>query len=144
MTSPTFELVAAAIAKLRATPAVTGFVGTKIYDRVPEKQDGTPNVTSPYISFGPVTGSPDDADCSDAVEVTFQVDVWSWGNGEAYGSAECHKISDAVRRALHNAELTLSVNALVTLTCELFRILRDDDGVTNHGVIQFSAVVETP
>jgi len=144
MTSPTFELVATALARLRAAPAVMAFVGAKIYDRVPEKQDGTPNVTSPYISFGPVSGSPDDADCSDAVEVTFQVDVWSWGNGEAYGSAECHKISDAVRRTLHNAEFALSANALVTLTCELFRILRDPDGVTNHGVVQFTAVVETP
>lgn len=142
--SPTFELIAAAMAKLKATSAVTAFVGQKVYDRVPENQDGTPNVASPYISFGPTSGVPDDYDCMDGVEITFQVDVWSWGDGEAYGSAQCHKISDTVRRALHNAELTLAQNALVTLTCELFRILRDPDGVTNHGVIQFTAVVETP
>lgn len=142
--SPSFELISAAMNKLKATTAVTFFVDDRIFDRVPEKQDRSPNVESPYISFGPTSGVPDDAECMDGVQITFQVDVWSWGAGDAYSSAECHKLCDAVRRALHNAELALTQSALVTLTCELFRILRDPDGVTNHGVIQFTAVVETP
>lgn len=144
MTSPAYELAAAILNKLRATAAVTAFVGNRIFDRVPEKQDGTPNVVSPYISLRPIYGSSDDYDCLDGLGITIQIDVWSWGSGEAYSSAECHKISDAVRRSLHNAELSLATNALVMLTCDLFRVFRDEDGVTNHGVIQFTAIVETP
>lgn len=137
-----YELILAAIAKLRATSAVTALVGTKIYDRVPEKKDGTPNVASPYISMGPTTTIPDDYDCVDGEEITFQLDAWSWGSGEAYGSVEVRKIADAVKRALHDADLALSNNALVTLRHELTRILRDPDNVTNHAAIQFTATVE--
>lgn len=139
-----YELILAAITKLRATTAVTALVGTKIYDRVPEKQDGTPNVTSPYVSMGPTTTIPDDYDCVDGEEITFQIDAWSWGGGEAYGSVEVRKISDAIKRALHDADLTLANNALVTIRHELTRILRDPDGITNHAAIQFTATVETP
>jgi hypothetical protein len=143
---PTYELQLAALNALRATPELVALVGTKIFDRVPERQlNGAlvPDVASPYISFGPVTVISEDADCIDGLEVTFQLDAWSWGSGEAYGSVQVRKITGIIRKALHNAELTLTTNALVTLTHELTRILRDPDGVTNHGVIQFTAIVET-
>jgi hypothetical protein len=142
--SPDFELKAAIIARLKADATVASFVGTKVYDRPPEKTGGGLNVTSPYISMGPWTSIPDDYDCMDGVEITGQVDAWSWGSGEAFGSAEVSKIADAVRRSLHDAEFSLSVNALVAIRWELTRILRDPDGVTNHAAIQFTATVETP
>lgn len=143
---PTYDLQLAALNKLRATAALSALVGQKIYDRVPEKKAGgvnVPDVTSPYVSFGPVTAITDDADCVDGLEITFQIDAWSWGSGDAYSSVEVRKIIGEIRKALHNAELTLTTNALVTLTHELTRILRDSDGITNHGVIQFTALVET-
>lgn len=135
------ELINAAFAKLRATPDLMAIV-TGIYDRVPENQDGSANVESPYISLGPTSINGADFDCLDGEEVTFQIDVWSWGRGEAYGSAQVRRIASLVRRALNNAELTLASNALVTLTHELTRIMRDRDGVTNHAAIQFTAIVE--
>lgn len=139
-----YELVLAAINKLRATAAVSNLVGNRIYDRVPQRQDGTPNVAPPYISLGPTTVIPDDADCSTAEEITFQIDAWSWGAGEAFGSVQVRKIADAVKRALHRADIELSTNALVTIEHALTRILRDPDGITNHAAIQFTATVETP
>lgn len=139
-----YELILAAINKLRATPAVTSLVGTRIYDRVPEKTDGTPNVAFPYISMGPSTSIPDDFDCIDGEEITIQFDVWSSGSGEAFGSVECRKITGAMKRALHNVDLTLPVNALVSLRLELTRILRDPNPAITHGVIQFTGTVETP
>ncbi len=142
--SPDFELKVAVIARLKADTTVASFVGSKVYDRVPETTDGKPDVPSPYISMGPWTVLPDDADCIDGVEITGQIDVWSWGGGEAYGSAQVQKIADAARRSLHNAEFSLTTNALAELQHVLTRILRDDDGVTNHAVVQFTAVVETP
>ena len=146
---PTYELQLAVLNKLRATTALVALVGTKIYDRVPEKTAGgaiVPDVTSPYISFGPVTSVPDDADDSDCInseEITFQIDVWSWGSGLAYGSVEARQISGLVKKALHKADLSLATNALLSIRHELTRILRDSDGKTNHGVIQFTATVET-
>lgn len=137
--SPDYELKAAIIARLKADATVAGFVGARVYDRPP---DSSP--TSPYLSMGPWTSIPDDYDCIDSVEITGQIDAWSWGSGEAFGSAQVSKIADAVWRSLHNAEFTLTTNALATMQWELTRILRDPDGVTNHAAIQFTAIVETP
>jgi len=147
---PTYELQLAALNALRASTALTVLVGAKIYDRVPERLAAgvlVADVTSPYISFGPVTSIPDDADNSDCIgseEITFQIDVWSWGSGIAYGSVEARQISGLVKSILHKADLQLTSNALVSIRHELTRILRESDGQTNHGVIQFTALVETP
>lgn len=144
---PSVELQRAALDALKAYTPLTDIVGQKIYDRVPEKKQGNqnvPDVTSPYISCGPVTSIPDDADCIDGEEITFQLDAWSWGGGEAYGSVEVRKIAGLIKKALHRADLTLSTNALVSIRHEMTRILRESDGVTNRAVLQFTAIVETP
>lgn len=144
---PTYELQLAALNKLRQTTALVALVGTKIYDRVPEKTAGgvlVPDVTSPYISFGPATVISEDIDCIDGLEVTFQLDAWSWGQGLAYGSVQVRQIAGLIRKALNKAELPLADNALVAIRHELTRILRDSDGVTNHAAIQFTAIIEQP
>lgn len=138
------ELLTAALTKLRATAAVTAFVDTNIFDRVPEQQDGTPSVPYPYISLGPTSSVPDDIDCLDAEEVTFQIDVWTSGSDDAFGSTQCRKISGAVKRALHDVELPLAVNALVTMQLETMRIIDDPNPAISHGVLTFTATVETP
>ena len=143
---PIYELRLAALNKLRQSSALTAIVGTKIYDRVPEKQVSgqlVPDVTSPYISLGPATAISDDADCIDGLEVTFQIDGWSWGSGLAYSSVQASQIAGEIRKALHDVELELSANALVSIRHEMTRILRESDGITNHAVVQFTAVVET-
>lgn len=139
-----YELILAAINRLRATAAVTALVGTRIYDRVPEKANGTPDVVFPYVSMGPSTSIPDDFDCLDGEEITIQFDVWTSGAGEAFGSVQCRKITGAMKRALHDVDLTLPVNALVTLQHEITRVMRDPNPAITHGVIQFTATVETP
>lgn len=141
------ELIRAMIDRLRATAAVTSLVGTRIYDRVPERQTASgpvPDVAYPYVSMGPSTSIPDDYDCLDGEEITVQFDVWSSGSGEAFGTVQCRKVCDAIKRALHDAELTLANNALVSLQWEMTRILDDPSPAINHGAIQFTAQVETP
>jgi len=142
--APDHDLLRAVRAALMADSKIAALVGSRVYDRVPERQDGGADVATPYISFGPSDELPADTDCIDGVEITFQVDVWSSGDDEAYSSAECRTISERVRRVLHDAELTLETNALASLTLALKRILRDPDGAGHHGVVQFTAVVETP
>lgn len=142
--APDHDLLRAVRAALLADNAIAQAVGARVFDRVPEQQDDSLNVATPYISFGPTDEVPADADCIDGVEITIQIDVWSAGDDLAYSSAECRTISERVRRVLHDAELTLESNALVSLSFALKRILRDPDGVTHHGVLQFTAIVETP
>lgn len=142
-----YELIRAMLDRLRATAAVTDLVGTRMYDRVPTRQTNNgpvPDVPYPFISIGPGTSIPDDYDCIRSEEITIQFDVWSSGAGEAYGSVQCRKICNALKQALHDVDLTLTENALVTLQWELTRILDDPNPAINHGVIQFTATVETP
>jgi len=138
-----YDLILAAVTLLRSTPSVADKV-TGIYDRVPEQQDAGRNVEFPYVSIGPSTSIPADYDCIRGEELTIQFDVWSSGSGEASGTIECRKICDAIKRALHDTNLTLTANALVTFNWEMTRILDDPNPAITHGVVQFTGEVETP
>lgn len=144
MADATLELARACLEALRADAVIVSYVADRVFDRVPEKQDGTPNVAPPYISLGPTLADEASAECVDGLEVALQFDVWSWGDGEAYASAQCREIAGRVRKVLNHADLVLAENPLVTLDHRFTQILRDGDGVTNHGVVQFLGIVETP
>lgn len=133
----TFELAKAVIDRLKGDATVAGFVGARVFDR---PNSGT--LQSPYISFGPSDAITDDADCIDGMEVTMQIDCWSWGSNEAFGSAEVRKLSGAVRAALHDAEIGLTTNALATLRHRITRYQRESDGATNRAIISITAFVE--
>lgn len=134
MTSPSLELQGAIVARLKADAAVTGLIGSRVYDRVPDAG------TFPYVSFGPEQILPDDADCITGFEISMQIDAWSRG----VGFPEVKRIAEAVRAALHAVELTLMDNALVSFEHRQTRIFRDPDGITNHAAIEFVALVEQP
>lgn len=138
------ELIKAMFDRLKATSAVTVLVGQRIYDRPPEKTTAQPEIPFPYITLGPDTSIPDDFDCLNGEELTVQFDIWSSGTGEAFGTMQCRKICDGVKRALHNVDLNLPTNALVSLSFEMRRIIDDPNPAINHGVVQFTAIVETP
>lgn len=138
--APDHELIVAAIAALRLDADLAILVEGRIFDRGPEK----PTPKKPYIALGPTSSIPDDYDCMDGEEITIQFDVYSSGSGNAYVSAECRRIADRIKRVLHHAELDLPSNALVSLELSLKTIVREADGVTNHGVVQFTATVDTP
>ncbi|MDW9416422.1 DUF3168 domain-containing protein [Sinorhizobium meliloti] len=134
---PTYELTATIISRLKADATVASFVGSRVYDRPPDGEQ-----PSPYISMGPSDALTDDADCLDGLEITLQIDCWSWGSNEAYGSAEVSKLSGAVRAALHEAEIALPTNALAILRHRITRYQRESDGVTNRAIVSITAFVE--
>lgn len=139
------DLLRAMMARLKADAAVAAFVGARIFDRPPDRPgDRRPDSDYPYLSLGPSTSIPDDFDCRYGEELGIQFDVWTSGAGEAFGSAQCRKISDAVKRSLHDAEIDLTDNALVSLQWQTTLILDDPDPALNHGVVRFAATVETP
>ena len=134
---PVYELKAAIISRLRNNASVSAYCGNRIYDR-----PTTGTLAPPYISMGPWDATSDDAECIEGLEITGQIDVWSWGANEAFGSAEAMKIAAAVRASLHEAEFTLGVNALATINHRITRYQRESDGATNRAIISVTAFVE--
>lgn len=141
---PTLELIKEILEILRNDANLTAALGSnnKVFDRVPEKQDGTPNVESPYISVGSTNYSSEDFDCVDAATLSIQLNCWSWGDGEQYSSAEVRKLAFLVRKALNNKEINLSQNGFVSLRHLLTAFNRASDGVTNQAAIQFESEID--
>ena len=135
---PNYELTKLVMTALKNDTSVSGFVAARVFDRVPSD----PKPDFPYISMGPSDTLPDDADCITGEEVSLQIDCWSQGAAEAFGSAEVKKLAGAVKRRLHDVDLALAENALVSLCHRVTRIMREPDGVTNHAVLSFTAFVE--
>lgn len=139
---PTFELIKACIEILKNDPGVSAIVGDKVYDRVPEKQDGTPNVSSPYISLGNTNYLTEDFDCVDAASISLQFHCWSWGTGEAYSSVQVRKLSFAVRKALHKTEINLAENGFVAMQHQITSFNRASDGLTHQATVVFETLVD--
>lgn len=135
MTSPAFELQVLLYNTLKNNAALKALVDG-VYDTVPADPFSGPQKA--YISFGAMDMVPDDADCIDGEEHTVTIDVWS----RQVGMPHCKKACDAVKKALHRQELQLPDNALAEIELGLLRVMRDPDGLTIHGSMQFRVAVE--
>lgn len=141
---PTFEIIKKCIEIMKADTSIAALVGSRIYDRVPEKQDGTiaNNVISPYISLGNTQSFTDDYDCVDSATISLQWHCWSWGDGEAYSSALVRRLSFLVRKALHKQEIELDVNGLVSLSHVMTAYNRASDGATQQASVNFEVIID--
>lgn len=139
---PTYELIKECIEILKADTSIAAIVGDKIFDRVPEKQDGSPNVSSPYISLGTTNFLTEDYDCVDAATISIQFNCWSWGDGEEYSSAMVRKLSFLVRKALHKREINLVQNGFVNIEHQITAYNRAADGVTHQASVGFETLVD--
>jgi hypothetical protein len=118
---------------LEADGAVLAIVDDRIYDGAPD------DAAFPYISFGPSDSNSVDADCIDGREETIQLDCWTRDDGRKW---PCKQLVDAVKTALHDQDATLEFGALVQMRVTLNRIIDDPDGLTTHGVVQVTAIIE--
>lgn len=126
-------LQAAIHARLTGDAALSALIGSRIHDLPPAP------VTAPYVSYGPSTTVPLDAECIAAREETLQIDVWSEAQD---GYREAKTICDAIKGALHEADLDLGTHALAQIRIAAMRVFRDPDGRTTHGVLTVQAVIE--
>jgi len=133
--SPDLELQGLIVTTLENDATVSALVDGRIYDRI---DNGDTDVEFPYVNFANSNEVEDDADCINGSGIFVQIDVWS----RAPGFPECKQIASAVRDALHDRDLQLTVNALVQLRCQRIRVFRDGDGLTSHGVVELEALVE--
>ena len=119
---------------LRAEAVVTSLIGSRVYDRVPE------GPTFPYVSFGAYDFVSDESDCIDAGEHTLQIDVWS----RSVGRVQAKQITDAVRRSLHGLDADMGAFGLVEMRADFAQVIGDPDGLTSHGIVTVTAMIEEP
>lgn len=132
--SPEYEIQVFIVTALKADASVMA-LAAGVYDVPPVEPYKTKTA---YISIGSTDTVPDDADCIIGERHTVQIDIWS----KAVGMPECKKLMTAVKRRLHMADDELAENGMADVNLVLARTLRDPDGVTSHGVLQFEFVVE--
>ncbi len=127
------ELQGAIYDALVADVAVSALVDDRIYDDSPADRE------YPCITFGPTDSTPEYIQCITARTETVQLNVWSREHGRMW---PCKEIVDAVKNALHLADIDLVVNALVRIEVVGQRVFMDRDGITAHGVVTVSADLE--
>ncbi|MEO0343018.1 MAG: DUF3168 domain-containing protein [Pseudomonadota bacterium] len=132
MTSPSLELQGLLVQTLKADAAVNALVSGAVYDRIPK------DAPMPYIQIGATDETPLDASCFVYSEHTVQLDVFS----REFGQVECKRITDAIKRALHYADLSLNDNSIGDVRVDSIRYLTDPDGVTTHGIVNIKTIVE--
>lgn len=129
---PLLELQAAVIARLRSWPAVQSVVGNKVADIAPASW------SMPFISLGPSTFTPDNAECVTGGEAMLQIDGWS----DATVLSEMRILAEAIRSALVDWEPALTTNALVTF--EHWRTDYISAEPLKHASVRFTAFIEQP
>ena len=130
------ELQGAIVAVLAADSALQALIGNpvRLYQQVP------PNPTFPYVTLGASQEGDDSDEFLDAAENFSDWHVWSRSPAKDY--VECKRICSALRRAIHNAVLTLSENRCVLIEHRITRTFVDADNITRHGVVTFRALTE--
>lgn len=130
--SAAWALQQAVYATLSVDSAVAALVGSAIFDAVPRDGD------FPRI----VIGEGQELDWSTATdegsEHRFLVTVWS----RKEGHGEAKQIATAIQDALHEAELTVTGQSLISLRHLSTDFARERDGKTWRATLKFRAVLE--
>ena len=127
------QLQQAVVERLANSPAVLAITGAgRIFDRLITRAE------PPYLVLGEITSSDFSTGESDASEHRFEIEAWSKQNGrrEAVG------LADAVRAALHDADLTLAGAVLIILRHERTVSRRAPKTGLHVARLRFRAVTE--
>lgn len=103
----------------------------KVFDNPPR------NELPRYITFGEFTSDQWDSHTNNGFQGSLQLDVWT---NDMHSSKPCHEIQNRIYQLLHRQDLEVSGYAQINFECSLQTILKDDDGVTHHGVQRFSFI----
>lgn len=132
MASPSKELQTAVYNALVANAGVTAIVGDRIFDgRVKDEFQSC-------VTFGPSDYTLQDMDCIAGRIESLQIDCWV----RDARLSPARELADAVKSALHLANLSLDVHALAVLRVTAVRAFMDADGITGHGVVTIEAEIE--
>lgn len=118
---------------LLAASAVTDLVSTRIYDYVPERE------VFPYIELGASSTQEWDTSTDFGAQHLVTFHVWSRAEGKKEALAICRAIKETLR---NNTALALTDHNLVNMQFLLSDVIRDNDGQSYHGVVQYRAITE--
>jgi hypothetical protein len=104
---------------------------TDVYDFVPE------STAFPYVKIGEQTMVDDGTKDKKGSDFTLEVHTFS----RYRGSVEIKNIMSVVYDILHESSLSVSGASLVNMRFEFSDIIKENDGLTTHGVQRFRAFV---
>lgn len=117
--------------RLLNVPDLTAIVADRIFDRP------TQEVTFPYVQLGESQVLPFEAQCVVGVEVYLTIHTWA---RDGWAGDQVRDMCAAIYGALHAQSFDLGpVHRLQLIEHQTTRVLRDPDGFTRHGVIDFRA-----
>jgi hypothetical protein len=105
----------------------------RIYDEVP----GEP--VFPYVTIGDEQIIDDGNTCQDGWEV--YPDVHCWSRSETGSKVEVKTLAAAVVTAVTGIA-SIAGFSLVSISHETTRVFRDPDGLTEHAVVSFRALID--
>jgi hypothetical protein len=126
------ELQRAIFNRLTTDPTVSSLI-TGVFDKPRLSQ------AAPYVTFGPVDWSEDDSEGLTVRDVSVQLDVWSVAQD---GKREAFQVLDALRTSLNLYTADIGANALVEMRVMAGQVMHDPDGITLHGVLTVTALVQ--
>ena len=126
-------LQASVIARLKATPAVIAITGAgRIFDRLITRAE------PPYLVIGEFTTTDFSTGDATGSEHRFEIEAWSKHNGRK----QAVDLADAVRTALHDADLPLAGAVLINLRHERTVSRRAQKTALHVARLRFRAVSE--
>ena len=104
---------------------------TDVFDFVPE------NTAFPYVKIGEETSVDNGTKTLQGNEHTLVIHTFS----RYRGSKETKEIMSRIYALLHESDLTISGASLVNLRFEFSDVIKENDGLTTHGIQRFRARV---
>ena len=104
---------------------------TDVFDFVPE------NTAFPYVKVGEETAVDNGTKTLQGNDHTLVIHTFS----RYRGSKETKEIMSRIYALLHESSLTVSGAILVNLRFEFSDIIKENDGLTTHGLQRFKAVI---
>jgi|SRR6056300_371590 hypothetical protein len=131
MSDHSIELQKTIFDTLSGDSTITSTYGANVYDYVPD------NSPFPYIKVGEETSVDNGTKTLQGNEHTLVIHTFS----QYRGSKEVKNIMSRIYALLHESSLSVSGASLVNLRFEFSDVIKENDGLTTHGLQRFRAVV---
>lgn len=123
-----WEVQTAIYSRLTGDPTLSGLVGGRIFDDIPQGSD------FPYVRLGDENTTDDGGKDYVANQRAISVEVFS----RYAGSSEAKRVMSAVYDLLHEQGLTVSGQQVVLMRHEFSSpVFMDPDGLSRHGSMRF-------
>jgi hypothetical protein len=131
MSDHSIELQKTIFDTLSGDSTITSTYGANVYDYIPD------NTSFPYVKIGEETSVDNGTKTLQGNEHTLVIHTFS----QYRGSKEVKNIMSRIYALLHESSLSVSGASLVNLRFEFSDVIKENDGLTTHGLQRFRAVV---